>query len=210
MPYVTPTLEGLLDLYFGDAVYPEMQNPVNMHVTPDGVQFVAYFEGFVGQKYNDGELMYSAAFYSQSGSANGNCTVGYGHLIHMGPCSGSEGWSGGIGQTEALQLLAREVDNCAHYIPGIVNVQLSQNQYNIIAGLICNVGKDRFATYKFTGMLNQGLYEEAAQQLRATGIQGFDGAYYPGLIRRRAIESKMFVLNDVPLWPIPASVLNPN
>ena len=187
-----------------------MQNSVNMHLTPDGVQFVAYFEGFESRKYNDGEYYHSVAFYSTDGTANGHCTIGYGHLIHYGPCNGSEGWSGGIGQTEALQLLTRELDNCAHYVPGIVNVQLSQNQYNIIAGLICNVGKDRFATYKFTGMLNQGLYEEAAQQLTVTGIQGYDGLYYPGLIRRRGIESKMFVLNDVPLWPIPASVLNPN
>ena len=191
----------------GDAVFPEMQNPAYMHVTPDGVQFVAYFEGFEAQKYNDGEYYHSTAFYSMNGMAMGNCTIGYGHLLHIGSCNGSEGWSGGISQTEAVQLLARELNNCAHYIPGIVHVRLSQNQYNIIAGLICNVGKDRFATYKFTELLNAGLYEQAAQQLKVTGIQGYDGAYYPGLIRRRAIESEMFVRNDVPLWPIPAEVL---
>jgi GH24 family phage-related lysozyme (muramidase) len=40
-----------------------------------GVRLIAGFEGFRSDLYDD---------------AAGHCTIGYGHLVHMGNCDGSE------------------------------------------------------------------------------------------------------------------------
>ena len=55
-------------------------------IDPQLVDFVAQWEGFSAKKYND---------------PAGNCTAGYGHLLHLGPCNGSPSEAGWDNLTEA-------------------------------------------------------------------------------------------------------------
>src|ERR1700674_3969990 len=44
-------------------------------ISDQGTRFIAQFEGFDPKLVND---------------AAGHCTIGFGHLVHLGPCDGSE------------------------------------------------------------------------------------------------------------------------
>jgi lysozyme len=179
-----------VDTFVATLPYPVMRYPVNWDISMDGLKYIEFWEGFSATKYDDG---------GQAGV--GNCTIGYGHLLHLGPCNGSEGMTS-ISQYQAEQLLLQELRHCGTYVAKYVTVRVSQNQYNILSGLVCGVGYDRFKTYKFTALINQGMYYEAAEQLRVTGTWGIGIGYCPGLIRRRKFEADRFNTN-IPLWPIP-------
>ncbi len=186
---LTPTFMST-DMYFQTLPYPLMRYPSEWQVSDTGVRYVSFWEGFVATPYDDG---------GQPGV--GNCTIGYGHLLHLGPCNGSEGMTS-ISQYQAEQLLLQELRHCGTYVEKYVTVRVSQNQYNILSGLVCGVGYERFSTYKFTVLLNQEKYYEAAEQLRVTGTWGIGIGYCPGLVRRRKYEADRFN-TSLPLWPIP-------
>jgi lysozyme len=195
LPTITVT-PWAVDTLVAALPYPIMRYPVNWDISMDGLKYVEFWEGFSATKYDDG---------GQPGV--GNCTIGYGHLLHLGPCNGSEGvgtegFASSISQYQAEQLLLQELRHCGTYVAKYVTVRVSQNQYNILSGLVCGVGYDRFKTYKFTALLNQGMYYEAAEQLRVTGTWGIGIGYCPGLVRRRKYEADRFTTN-IPLWPIP-------
>lgn len=60
-----------------------------------GLKFIADWEGFRGQLYND---------------PAGHCTIGFGHLVHHGPCNGTEPerFKRGLTRAQALALLRED------------------------------------------------------------------------------------------------------
>src|SRR5690349_4068842 len=60
-----------------------------------GLAFIERWEAFVGHLYND---------------SAGNCTIGYGHLVHMGPCTSADHayYPHGITRAHAVRLLRRD------------------------------------------------------------------------------------------------------
>ena len=186
-----------LDLYFNCLPPPYAQRADQFDgVSDSGVAMVAGFEGFVSQKYNDGVALTDALFYDISGNSQGNCTIGYGYLLHLGPCNGSEGegYSGGISQQAAAKLLKNQLDHCATYVAQYVNVPITQDQYDVLAGLICNWGYGKFSQSEVLNKLNARQYTAAGTALKSTALSGIGGSWpYPGLIKRRSVESERFL-----------------
>jgi hypothetical protein len=62
-------------------------NPNQSLTTSDlGIEFIKAHEAFVPCLYNDGE----GAVCASGDGGLGNCTIGYGHKVHDGPCEGFE------------------------------------------------------------------------------------------------------------------------
>jgi lysozyme len=188
-PFYTPTLIIITDAYFEAMPYPFMRYAKDWTVSEDGAQFVSFWEGYVGSPYDDG------------GPGVGNCTIGYGHLLHIGPCNGSEG-PASISKYTAQQWLQADLDHCGTYVAKYTTVRLTQTQYNILTGLVCGWGYEKYARSDVLKYLNQGHYFLAAEKLKTTAIYGIGIGLCPGLVRRRSTEANMFVQSVwFSMWP---------
>jgi lysozyme len=142
-----------------------------------GARFIARFEGFRGHLYND---------------PAGHCTIGYGHLVHLGPCNGTEppGWKDGITQQEALDLLRRDAGSPAAAINRSVRVPLNQSQFDALTSFTYNVGNGAFAGSTLLRKLNIGDYGSVPSELMRWVKAG--GKTLPGLVARRRAEGDLF------------------
>ena len=86
-----------------------------MRTSDRGLQLIAEFEGLRTQLYND---------------PAGHCTVGYGHLVHLGPCSGAHAgeqrFLAGLTPAQALELLRADVVRYEDGVAAAVGVALNQ------------------------------------------------------------------------------------
>lgn len=142
------------------------------------VDFIAQWEGFRANKYND---------------PAGNCTGGFGHLLHMGPCNGSPSEAGWDGLTleEGKRRLAADIIPYAHAVDQVVRVPLTQNQWSALVSFTFNVGPGNLQQSQLLSVLNMGNYAEVPDQLMRW-VYGSDGNQYPGLIRRRRAEGDLW------------------
>ena len=146
-------------------------------LSKEGAAFIARFEGFRGQLYND---------------AAGHATIGYGHLVHHGPIDGSEPaeFRKGISQERALELLQADAANAAAEIARSVKVPLEQHQFDALVSFAFNVGNGAFRESTLLRLLNEGRYDAVEAQLARWNKAG--GKTLQGLVNRRAAEAKLF------------------
>ena len=142
-----------------------------------GTAFIARFEGFRGQLYND---------------AANHCTIGYGHLVHRGPIDGSEPaeFRAGISQERALELLQEDAAEAAAAVKRSVKVPLSQAQFDALVSFAFNVGNGAFRDSTLLRLLNEANYGAVEAQLARWNKAG--GRTLQGLVRRREAEWKLF------------------
>lgn len=146
-------------------------------ISDRGLRFIASFEGLSLRLYND---------------PAGHCTIGYGHLVHPGPCDGSEPaeFRRGITQARALALLRDDVATAEAAVNASVRVPLNQNQFDALVSFVFNVGTGAFKRSTLLRLLNAGDYDAVPAQLarwtRASGVE------LPGLVRRRAAEARLW------------------
>jgi len=87
--------------------------------------------------------------YDLDGAPGLNCTIGYGHLVHRGPCTGTDPaeapFSGGITQSEAEALLDRDVAVAEGDVKNILdaNVLLTQPMFDAFVSLLFNLGRSK-------------------------------------------------------------------
>ena len=156
----------------GSEQLPRYYRP-NPTVNQEGLEFIASFEKFRSNPYID---------------PTGNLTIGYGHRIFPG-----ETFPQPITQTEAWDLLQRDVQTRVEPYLGRVEVALNQNQANAVGSFIFNVGggyPKGFLGSTMFGLLNAGDYNGAAMQF-GRWIYG-SGQILPGLISRRQLEADLF------------------
>jgi lysozyme len=141
---------------------------------------ISNFEGFVPRPYNDAPR-------------NGNCTIGYGTLLHMGPCTPADfaAYPNGITRAQAEQRLQNEANTAAQTIDNTVHVPLTANQRDALTSFIYNVGTGAFRGSTLLRDLNGGNYQAAADQLRRWVNQ--NGHPVPGLVSRRNAERCYFL-----------------
>lgn len=142
-----------------------------------GAAFIGHFEGFRGQMYND---------------PVGHATIGFGHLVHMGPINGSEPseFKRGITRERGLELLRADAGSCATEISSSVKVKLNQAQADALISFAFNVGNGAFKDSTLLKLLNQGDYGAVPTQLnRWTKASG---RTLPGLVTRRKAEGALF------------------
>ncbi len=155
---------------------PAVKKPTAL--SKEGAAFIARFEGFRGQLYND---------------AAGHATIGYGHLVHHGRIDGSEPaeFRKGISQERALELLQADAAKAAAEIARSVKVPLEQHQFDALVSFAFNVGNGAFRESTLLRLLNEGRYDAVEAQLARWNKAG--GKTLQGLVNRRAAEAKLFL-----------------
>lgn len=115
-------------------------------------------------------------------------TIGWGHTAtaHRGMV---------ITEEEAEKLLREDLAWVRKTIRDLVDVPLSQKQYDALAGLIFNIGRPNFANSTVLRHLNASDYEGAADAMMMWTKQRQNGVLVElrGLVRRRKEEKEMFL-----------------
>ena len=133
------------------------------------IEFIKGFEGF------------SATAYRCSA---GVLTIGYGttEYVDLGDT---------VTEEQACELLRKDVQEAADAVDDLVDVELTQGQYDALTSLIYNIGREAFRNSTLLKMLNQGrAIKDISPQFDRWNKAG--GNIQPGLIRRRTAERKMF------------------
>jgi lysozyme len=139
------------------------------NVSEQGLALIRQFEGFSAKPYL---------------CPAGKPTIGYGHLIKNGDFPGE------ISKIEAEKLLKQDVMVAESAIFQLVKVELTQNQLDALVSFIYNIGTKAFEKSTLLRKINEKKPEEAAGQF-SRWVYG-NGRKLPGLIARRAAESKLF------------------
>jgi GH24 family phage-related lysozyme (muramidase) len=89
----------------------------------------------------------------------GNCTVGYGHLVHYDPCHGRKyhcerQFIHGSTVHRATALLRSEVRFAEKAVNDLVTVPLTQNQFDALVIFTLNVGSSAFAKSTLLQVVN--------------------------------------------------------
>ena len=161
---------------------------MTLRVSEAGLSLIKQFEGQRLKLYN---------------CPAGHCSVGWGHLVHKGPCDGSaseQTFINGITEEGAQLLLAGDVCYKAEiFVRQLVKVPLTQNQYDALVSFVYNVGPDIDADTIPEGLgdstllkkLNAGDYAGAADEFLHWNHA--NGKVLAGLTRRREAERALFL-----------------
>jgi len=155
-------------------------------VSPAGVHMIAGFEGFCPNLYDDA--------MPGCGLGRGNCTIGYGHLVHSGPCNGTDAseapFLAGLTRPQAEVLFANELVRFVNDVGTAITVPISQAQFDALVSFHFNTGRlnalspsinaNNFAAVP--GIMNQFV------NARINGVMTRLG----GLVTRRAGEGVLF------------------
>ena len=135
------------------------------------IEFIKSFEGFKPHAYL---------------CPAGVWTIGYGTTEYVDP-------GDTVTEEEACELLAKDVQEAADAVDDLVDVELTQSQYDALCSFIYNVGRSAFRNSTMLKMLNQGKSKKeiGPQFLRWNKS---NGTVLSGLTRRREDEKRMFEL----------------
>lgn len=95
-----------------------------------------------------------------------------------------------ITKEQAEALLRNELRRVEFHINSVVQVPLTQNQFDALASFVYNVGPAAFGTSTLLKHLNQGNYAEVPSELSRWNKAR--GKELPGLTRRRATEAALW------------------
>lgn len=110
-------------------------------------------------------------------------TIGYGHTKGVYP---------GMTCTEAQAdaWLREDVKWAERAVKDLVEVRLSQGQYDALVDFVFNVGRKAFLNSELLQKLNQGRYSEVDAELAEWIFSG--GKVFQGLVTRRARAAQLF------------------
>jgi GH24 family phage-related lysozyme (muramidase) len=151
-------------------------------MSADGLAALQKHEGF------------SAKLYDKDGGGNGgNCTIGYGHLVHTGKCASADSekpYAEGIATEDASKLLVTDIADAEQSVRTYVKVDLNQNQFDALVSFVYNAGAANFGDSTMLTLINKGKFEEAADEFDKWVYSG--GKKVNGLVNRRADEKALF------------------
>lgn len=145
----------------------------NLAYSSKGLTLTEQFEGLRLTAYQD---------------SVGVWTIGYGHTgddVHPGLT---------ITQQQASALLLKDVASAVADVNRLVNVPLTQNQFDALVDFVFNVGGGNFASSTLLRNLNAGNYAGAAAQFPRWVHAG--NQILPGLVTRRKAEQALFLEAD--------------
>ena len=150
----------LLSLLVGILLYMQLSNK--------GHDLLKYFEGCELEAYQD---------------SVGVWTIGYGHTkgVHEGMV---------ITQEQAEQMLLDELKEYEGYVEDMVEVELTQEQFDALVVWVYNLGPTNFKNSTLLKRINAGNFEDVPYQMKRWNKAG--GKVLLGLERRREAEAKMF------------------
>lgn len=140
-----------------------------MKTSQAGLEFIKKAEGVRLEAYDDGI---------------GVATIGVGHVkgVKFGDRATPE---------QVDQWLSEDLEEAENALNASVKVELTQNQFDALVSWVFNVGAGAMRSSTLLKVLNQGLYEEAANQLLRWDKAG--GRQMRGLTRRREAERALFL-----------------
>lgn len=146
-------------------------------VIPKGLSVTKVSEGWRNRLYND------VARY---------CTIGYGHLIKLEPCDGSEraDWQDGITEPEGEALLVEDMADAQIAVMLSVTTKLSDTQFAALCDFVFNVGATNFRKSRLLQVVNAGQHDQVASQLLRWTKAG--GREVAGLRNRRQREIDLY------------------
>lgn len=139
------------------------------HTTQDGIDLIKRFEGFSSTVYI---------------CPAGYPTIGYGHLIRS-----SESLTE-ITETEAEELLRRDVESAERAVLRLVNVPLTDGQFDALVSFTFNLGSGAFQRSTLRRKVNRQAHTEVPDQLMRWVWAG--GRILNGLYVRRKQESLLY------------------
>jgi GH24 family phage-related lysozyme (muramidase) len=177
---------------------PEAKEPKVLKLSKKGLDFYLGWEYFVPHLYNDGLVEGDKYWADTTGKGIGHCTIGFGFLVHTGPCDGSPSekrWKNGMDEPTALIWLQPRIAAAEKTVRDNVKVKITQSQFDALVSLELNWGKVKGS--KALAFLNRGNYYDAALTIDG-GPYTSDGKYMPGLEQRRHEEADMFLYGIYP------------
>lgn len=157
-------------------------DPKKLKTSSKAKLFIKDWEKFDPNLYNDD-------------SEDHHCTIGYGHLVHLGPCNGSEPeeFKKGITKERALELFDSRLVDFEKAVQRDVTVPLYQYEFDALVSFLFNCGENFFVKKKAPKLHKHLLnkeYEEAAKEFLDVTSGGLGG-----LVKRRKAENNMFLNN---------------
>ncbi|WP_321960384.1 lysozyme [Paraburkholderia sp. J7] len=143
-----------------------------------------------GIRFLEGWEAYSATMYDKDGSKDGNATVGYGHLVHLGKISGAvseKPFLKRITEPQAEALLRQDIGWAEGIINDTVKVPLFQFEYDALVCFMYNLQRHGNGILDF---VNTGQYNKVGDKMRTYATS--KGHPVKGLLRRRHREAEMF------------------
>ncbi len=144
-----------------------------MNISEQGIALIKRFEGFSAQAYR---------------CPAGKMTIGYGHVLTPHDDAAP------ITEPQAHQLLLQDLKPMESAINRLVDVPLSQHQFDALASLVYNIGIGAFAGSTLLRKLNAG--EEGVEKEFLRWVYA-GKTPLPGLVTRRREESLLFKNNSL-------------
>jgi lysozyme len=153
----------------------------DLHLSSQGAALIASFEGVMLRLYND---------------PVGHCSVGIGHLVHLGPIDGraeEAPFAGELTEDFVYRLFTEhDAPRYAQMVRDAVRVPLFQSEFDALVSFVYNLGPGALDEDNSTlaRLLNKGDYGGAAEQFSRWVNAG--DQVLPGLVRRRDAEAALF------------------
>jgi len=142
-----------------------------------GAHFIGTFEGWVPKPYND---------------AVGNATIGYGHLIHMGPLTAhDEAEWGTITVEHGIQLLQSDASVAEAAIGHYITRPLAQCEHDALTSFAYNLGGGALA-----GSVGQAVNAKQDPTSHLEQYVHAGSQVLQGLVTRRKAEALLFTTGD--------------
>ena len=119
--------------------------------------------------------------------AGGKATIGYGHCLKAGETFPIKGLS----ESEATELLCKDLEGFESRVLDMVTVPLTQGQFDALVSFCFNLGPGALQKSTLLRLLNAGHYEQAAEQFDRWNRAG--GKVLAGLVKRREAERALFL-----------------
>jgi lysozyme len=139
----------------------------------DGLALTESFEGCRLKAYRD---------------IRGILTIGYGHTgadVHP---------EMSITLEQAQEFLLADVRTAVDAVNRLVNVQLTQDEFDALVDAVYNIGQGNFEHSTLHKLLNAGNYKAAADEFEKWDKAG--GQVVAGLLRRRVAEHELFTKGE--------------
>ncbi len=141
-----------------------------MHINAAGLALIKQYEGFSKAPYR---------------CPAGLWTIGYGHTggVHEHTTS--------ISETQASELLARDVREAEVAVSELIEIDVNENQFSALVSLLFNIGRTNFAHSTLLKKLNAEEIEQAADEFLRWIYAS--GTPLQGLKNRRIAERELFL-----------------
>lgn len=145
-------------------------------ISKNGLELIKKYEGLRLNAYKD---------------PAGILTIGYGHTKTVKP-----GMT--INKEMAELLLKIDVIDAENAVRDLVDIELSQNQFDALVSFVFNIGRRNFERSTLLKRLNENKILEAGEEFMKWTKARQPGGFkeLPGLVKRRAEEKSLFLRKE--------------